>query len=302
MKGLWAWDPTLTKPDYAKSDSLVPWRGYFVWNWAGDTVMPLLTHPPLRSASTPPPTASAKSAAAGRIQISLGWDGRSTLSLGADALASDGFGVEDEVSLPQQGDRFLRIVRGGRSLASDWVRLDRAGVQSWTVQFGSASDTLPSLQVPDLLLPPGDEAWAVSRSRGMKFPLVPGTSIPASGLAQDSLIVMAGPKEALSSLLDGLSATAPQLDAKLVPAAQGFRLRLGLPSRARIKAILWSLQGKRLGTLSTGLLSEGSYEFGFASDFGNRPARLDPGMYVLTVDVRGQGLSARLTKKLLLAR
>lgn len=302
VKGLWGWDPNLAKPDYAKSDSLLPWRGYFVWNWAGDTVMPLLTHPPMRSASTPPSTASAKSAAAGRIQISLGWDGRSALSLGADAFASDGFGVEDEVSLPQQGDRYLRIVRNGRSLASDWVRLDRAGVQTWTVQFGGGSDTLPSLQVPDLLLPPGDEAWAVSYSRGMKFALVPGTSIPASGLAQDSLIVMAGPQEALSSLLSGLSATAPQLDAKLIPAAQGFRLRLGLPSRARIKAILWSLQGKRLGTLSTGLLSEGSYEFGFAGDFGNRPARLDPGMYVLTVDVRGQGLSARLTKKLLLAR
>jgi hypothetical protein len=302
VKGLWAWDPTLAKPDYAKSDSLLPWRGYFAWNWGGDTVIPLLPRPPLRSGSTPPPTAAAKPSAAGRIQISMGWDGRSSLSLGADPLSSDGFGVEDEVSLPQQGDRFLRIVRNGRSLASDWVRLDRAGAQTWVVQFGSAGDTLPSLRVADLLLPAGDEAWAVSRSRGMKFALVPGASIPASGLAQDSLIVMAGPKEALASLLDGLSATAPQLDAKLAPAAEGFRLRLGLPSRARIKAILWSLQGTRLGTLSTGLLSEGAYEFGFTSDFGNRPARLGPGMYVLTVDVRGQDLSARLTKKLLLAR
>jgi hypothetical protein len=187
-------------------------------------------------------------------------------------------------------------------LASDWVRLDRAEVQTWSIQFGSAGDSLPSLHVSDLLLPAGDEAWAVSESRGMKFPLVPGASVPASGLAQDSLLVMAGPKEKLAALLDRLSMTAPKLDAKLTAAGNGFQLRLSLPSRARIRATLWSLQGSRLGTLSTGLLSEGTYEFGFASDFGNRPARLGPGMYVLTVDIRGQQVSARLNRKLFLAR
>jgi hypothetical protein len=175
-------------------------------------------------------------------------------------------------------------------------------VQVWSIQFGSAGDSLPSLHVPELLLPADYEAWAVSDSRGMKFAMVPGASIPASGLAKDSLRVLAGPKEILAGLLDGLSASAPRLDAKLSAAADGFRLRLGLPSRARVLATLWSLQGSRLGTLSTGLLSEGNYEFSFAGDFGNRPARLGPGMYVLTVDVRGRDVSARLSRKLFLAR
>jgi hypothetical protein len=300
VKGLWGWEDTLAKPDYVQSDSLVPWRGYFVYNWAGDTVIPLLTSPRTRSSSAPP--AAGKSASESRIQMSLGWNDRPTLSLGADPLSADGFGMEDEVSLPQQGNRFLRAMRNGRGLASDWVRLNRAQVQVWSIQFGSAGDSLPSLHVPELLLPADYEAWAVSDSRGMKFAMVPGASIPASGLAKDSLRVLAGPKEILAGLLDGLSASAPRLDAKLTAAADGFRLRLGLPSRARVLATLWSLQGSRLGTLSTGLLSEGNYEFSFAGDFGNRPARLGPGMYVLTVDVRGRDVSARLSRKLFLAR
>jgi hypothetical protein len=300
IKGLWAWDPTLASPDYVQSDSLLPWRGYFVYNYNGDTVVPLLARPATSISPAPP----AKAASAARIQMALGWDGRASLRLGADPAARDGLGVEDEEALPQFGSRYLRAMREGRALASDWIKLDRGTVQRWQVEFGSAGDSLPSLRVADLSLPEGDVAWALSPARGMKFPLLPGAEIPASGLARDSLIVVAGPQDKVEALdlVRELSATAPRLDARIAAAADGFRLRLSLPGQARVRATVWSLKGSRLGELSTGLLSEGSYDFAYAGDFSGRPARLGPGMYVLSVDVRGKGVSDRLSRKIYIAR
>src|SRR4051812_24628320 len=112
--------------------------------------------------SAPP---ARKTAALGRIQLAMGWDGRTSLRLGADPASQDGLGIEDEEALPQRGDRYLRAMRDGRALASDWVRLDHGKVQSWRVEFGSAGDSLPSLRIADLALPEGDEAWAFSASR-----------------------------------------------------------------------------------------------------------------------------------------
>ncbi|MBW8887870.1 MAG: chitobiase/beta-hexosaminidase C-terminal domain-containing protein [Fibrobacteres bacterium] len=301
IKGLWGYDPALATPDYVQSDSLVPWRGYFVYNYNGDTAVPLLTRPATSIMPAPP---AGKSAAAGRIQLAMGWDGRTSLRLGADAGSQDGLGTEDEEALPQRGDRFLRAMRDGRALASDWVRLDGGVVQRWRVEFGSAGDSLPSLRIADLSLPAGDEAWAFSASRKMKFPILPGAEIPASGLSRDSLIVVAGPKDKIAALdlTKEFSAIAPELDAKVTMAPDGFRLRMALPSRAHIRATAWSLRGTRLGTLTTGMLSEGTYDFAFGKDFSDRPARLDPGMYVLLVEVRGQDLSARLSRKVLISR
>jgi hypothetical protein len=302
VKGLWGYDPALASPDYVQSDSLLPWRGYFVYDFYGDTVVTLLTRP--AASISPAPPAAAKVASAGRIRMAMGWDGRSSLRLGADLASRDGLGVEDEVALPQRGDRYLRAVRDGHALASDWVRFNRGGVQRWRVEFGSAGDSLPSLRVADLALPDGDEAWAFSASRKLKFPLLPGAEIPASGLARDSLIVVAGPKDLVAGLdlMREFSAVAPALDAKVTLAQDGFGLRLSLPSRARIRATVWSLRGARLGALSTGPLSEGTYDFVFAKDFSDRPARLGPGMYVLSVDVRGTDVSARLSRKVLISR
>jgi len=301
IKGLWGYDAALANPDYVQSDSLVPWRGYFVYNYNGDTVVPLLTRPPN---SIMPASPAGKSASAGRIQLAMGWDGRASLRLGADPASHDGLGTEDEEALPQRGDRYLRAMRDGRALASDWVRLDGGEVQRWSVEFGSAGDSLPSLRIADLSLPDGDEAWAFSPTRKLKFPILPGAEIPASGLSHDSLIVVAGPKDQIAALdlTKEFSAVAPELDAKVTMAPDGFRLRMALPSRAHIRATAWSLRGARLGTLSTGMLSEGTYDFAFAKDFSDRPARLGPGMYVLLIEVRGQDLSARLSRKILVSR
>jgi hypothetical protein len=301
IKGLWAWDPTLETPYYAPSDSLVPWRGYMVYNYGDVIEVPLLARPISAIASAPP---AEKAAAPDRIQLALGWNGAASLRLGAEAASHDGLGIEDEQALPRFGSLYLHAMREGHALSADWVKLNRQDVQRWFVDFGSEGDSLPSLRIAELTLPAGDEAWAFSPSRGMKFPLVAGAEILASGLPQDSLLVVAGPKDLIAGLdlMREFSATAPQLDAKVLGAPDGFRLRLALPSRAHVRATVWSLQGARLGDLSTGLLSQGTYDFAFARDFSGRPARLGPGMFVLTVDVRGQDVSARLNRKILIAR
>jgi hypothetical protein len=298
IKGLWGWDAALAEPDYVESDSLLPWRGYFVLNNLGDTLVPLSTRAAPRQAS------HAKASADGEVRLSLGWGARAPLNLGADFASRDAVGLEDEEALPRRGARYLRAVREGKALVSDWIRLERDGIQRWNVSLGGEGDSLPSLRVGDAELPDGYEAWALAPARGMKFRLAAGSEIPPSGLAQDSLIVVSGPKEKLAALdlLNALSLAAPALDVKLATAPGGFRLRLDLPAKARIRATLWTPDGARQGTLTAGPLAGGRYEFGFAEDFSGRPARLTPGLYFLSVECQGPDLKTRLSRKFVVTR
>jgi hypothetical protein len=64
---------------------------------------------------------------------------------------------------------------------------------------------------------------------------------------------------------------------------------------------VWGLDGTRNGTLSLAPLSEGNYRFSWGADFGSRGNRLPPGMYILSLDVHGAGLNARLSRKIALS-
>jgi hypothetical protein len=125
----------------------------------------------------------------------------------------------------------------------------------------------------------------------MKFRLEQGREIPASGLAKDTLLIYSGHKDQLArfGLLQSMSLVAPSLDLNVSARNGGFNMRMFLPSKARIHATVWSLQGARLGEMVLGPLSGGKYGFAYETDFRNRPARLAPGIYFLSLEVRGAG-------------
>jgi hypothetical protein len=137
----------------------------------------------------------------------------------------------------------------------------------------------------------------------MKFRVEAGKEIPASGLARDTLTFYSGPMDRLAGFgpLQRLAATAAPLDLRVAARNGGFGMQVTLPSRARVRAVVWGLDGSRKGVLSLGPLSEGYYRFTWDADFGSRGKRLPPGMYVLSLDVRGTGLDARLTRKIALS-
>jgi hypothetical protein len=298
IKGLWEYSPSGKR--YLETESLAPWRGYYVYSYVPkDTVVTLL------SAAVPVPAAAQKKSANDpRVSLDMGWGAGRSLHLGAAPSASDDLGIEDEFSLPRPNSGLsMSALRHGRSLTTDWTRFRQDGIQEWTVAMDGTGDSLPSLRILGQDLPQGYETWAVSKARGMKFRVEAGKEIPASGLARDTLTFYSGPMDRLAGFgpLQRLAATAAPLDLRVAARNGGFGMQVTLPSRARVRAVVWGLDGSRKGVLSLGPLSEGYYRFTWDADFGSRGKRLPPGMYVLSLDVRGTGLDARLTRKIALS-
>ncbi|GEM_PF-3468387 len=296
IKGLWEYVPA--KYDFVESESLKPWRGYYVYNYLEDKTVNL--------SPTPITIWSMKQAGqagnSGRINLSLGWGATRSVRLGADPTSADGLGLEDEFSLPRRGGVFMQALRNGNGLTTDWVRLRQDEIHEWKVAMDGAGDSLPPLRILEQDLPAGYETWAVSPSRSMKFRLEKGGQIPASGLAQDTLNIYSGPREKMArfSLLQNLSSVAPSLDLELLARNGGFNMQMALPSKARLRAAVWTLQGARKGEFTVGPLSEGRYAFSYEADFHNRPARLEPGIYFLSLEIQGAGLNTRLARKIVL--
>jgi hypothetical protein len=295
IKGLWEYTPSIY--DFTEVESMKPWRGYYVYNYLEPATVTLSPRPITGWAMKKP------AAGAARISLSLGWGPTRSLRLGADYQSADGLGREDEFSLPRRNQGvFLRALREGSGLVSDWVRLRHDGIQQWKIAMEGSGDSLPPLRILDQELPDGYEAWAVSPSRSMKFRLEAGSTVPASGLAKDTLLVYSGPREMMARFnpLQNLSVAAPSLDLRVSARNGDFNVHMALPTKARIRAVVWTLAGVRQGDFALGPLSEGSYTFTFAGDFHNRPSRLAPGVYFLSLEIQGSGLRTRLTRKIVL--
>ncbi|MDQ3000151.1 MAG: chitobiase/beta-hexosaminidase C-terminal domain-containing protein [Fibrobacterota bacterium] len=310
IKGLWEYSPAIN--DYVESESLKPWRGYFVYNYLQETSVTLSPRPITEWGVK-------KEAAAGQVNLALGWGSTRTVRLGADWTSAEGLGLEDEFALPRQNSGLtMQALRQGRALASDWIRLEQEGILQWKVAMGLTSpsqtgkaittqsgtgDTLPPLRILSQNLPSDYETWAVSPSRGMKYRVESGKEIPASGLPQDTLLIYSGPKHKMAafSILQKMALVAPSLDLRVSARNGGFGMQMALPSKAKIRAIVWGLDGTRKGELILGPLSEGLYRFAYDLDFRNRPGRLSPGMYFLSLEVQGPGINTRLSRKIVLS-
>lgn len=299
LKGLHGYD-ALTR-QYVLSDSLSPWRGYFAYYKGGRDTVIELRFQPLPAAA--PKLAGGKAAAATGLSLTFNLDGLPALRLGASAQAQDGIGYEDEPRPPSQNDRGQNdgqndqgaqvwSARAGSRLETDVMHWSPGALYAWRVVAGVTATTGAS--TGSLRLPEGYAAWAVSRQRGLRFPLREGEALPLAPGFTDSLDVYAGPAAELDARLAPIpmSVDAFRLTVSSAPGTFSFSLRL--PQAARIHWTLWSIDG-RIRDAGNINLPEGIYAMVRGASGSGFPS----GMYVLSLDWAGQpALAGRLTRKI----
>lgn len=280
LRGLWSY-PNDVK-DYVASDSLDPWNGYWVYHYGDkDTSVVLLTAPePVakRAADNDP----------GKVEILIDFGRPFPIRLGARSYAKDGVGVEDEPQLPAWNKtRQAWSVRDRSRLMTDVLHFESEQVMQWKLVLEGAPpqgrDSM--VTVVQCSLPAGFEAWAWSRKRNLKIRLDLDAGYSLPGTDPDTLLIVAGPAAKVAKLpeLAGavesvtLFASRPGFD------REGSRLYLALPMDALVKAELWSLSGRHLGSIHSGKLGSGQHRLPI-------PATRDAsGIVLIRLQVRGQG-------------
>jgi hypothetical protein len=213
-------------------------------------------------------------------------------------MAADGLGVEDEPQPPAPVERGpgLWSARDHARLGADWIRWKPGTVLAWKViAKGNLQDTQQSARsarIDAADLPSGYAAWAVSKSRGLKFRLLPGAGIPLGAGSPDSLDVLAGPEALLAARLAAIPAAVQSFRLEASARPGGWRLRADLPHAARIAVTLWSLDGRALDRAVLDL-APGFHDL-------DRPARLPAGLAVLRAEWSGDGRKGSLVRKLTL--
>ncbi len=299
VKGLHSYDPTLH--GYSFSDSLTPWRGYFVYYKGGrDTVIELHFQPmPVQPGS---PRTAKWSAGAG-LSLTLAMGRFPSLRLGASPLAKDEIGFEDESRPPPQNENgpMLWSSRKSIPLETDILHWTPGAVYSWNVvarlpDLGNLNDTasLASLGLPD-----GYAAWAFSLVRHIRFQLREGGAIHLHRGVTDSLEILVGPAAELESRLASIPLSVDAFKIEIAANDGFFAMNLNLPQATHLHWTLWSLDGRNVesGEMT---LAEGRYHL----LRGAKGKPIKTGMYVFTMDwalmssTSGTEQRGRVTRKI----
>lgn len=278
LKPLFAYDDT----GYTRPDSLRPWQAYYV-HFDKDTVVHVGALAPHAAARL-----SAQTAAGASLRLDLSAGDGVRLSLGASRWARDGLGVEDEGQPPGFAAKSAAwLSRDGRSLSVDYVAWDPDRAMRWTLALRS-QPAGAALIVPAAAFPPGREAWAVSPSRRLKWPLAPGSNIPVTG--DDTLLLFAGTPAALAEIpeLQSGRLAAGAFAARLRSAAGGLELTLDLPTEALVSARILDARGALLGRLAARPFSPGRHALSWSA-LSRTSAPLPQGAYWLDLQAQGQG-------------
>jgi hypothetical protein len=179
-------------------------------------------------------------------------------------------------------DSRLWSVREKAHLETDLMHWDPGAMYSWLVV---AQAPLAGAEVSALSLPDDYAAWAVSRTRGLRFRLREGESIPMFPGMADSLEVRVGPATELEARLASIPLTVPAFQCQVLEAPGGFALHLGLPQAAHIRWTLWTLDGRSRGTGRMDL-PQGLYRFapGTSDPAGGSWPSARSGMYLLSLE------------------
>ncbi|MEO6095039.1 MAG: chitobiase/beta-hexosaminidase C-terminal domain-containing protein [Fibrobacteria bacterium] len=314
LKGLHIFNPTTGAYDHA--ETLEPWRGYFAWyEGQGDTLVTLSPAPVAAPATIAALGKAAKSNSAGNTAASAGFRfqlrlaGAAGVSLGATPRAQNGMGLEDE---PQPAGRrvdaaHLYSARAGMRLETDLVKWSPGALSGWTLVMGlpkgnprdtSAANGLRSgagegARIEGVELPEGYSAWAVSRKRGLRFPIAQGATLPMHAGFTDTLEVIAGPAFAVEARLASIPVSVGAFSLDLEAAPGSFALRLHLPGASRLRLQVWSLAGRGIESGSLDL-PEGVYRLVRDRHGQGYPT----GLYVVSLEWAGGGKSGRLTRKI----
>ncbi len=287
VKGLHAYDAK--SGGFQPVDSLQPWRGYFVYSNAADTIV--------RLSHTPPSTPSAKVSSQGplaRLELTSArdWEISTPLFLSAREGARDGLGIEDEF-LPASPTRGLSLFsrQSGARLSREEIPFTPDRPMRWEV-IVKAGDSQRSqgplsLRVVDNAWPEGYAAVAFSRTRRISFALQPLVPLELSRTLDDTLDVWLGSMEQLRS--GGFS-----VEKNALPENFTYRLNywagepvliLTLSNSLDIRARLYTSAGSLLSTHGFGL-APGHYRLPIGLPSGlNRRTQTKAGPYFLRLDV-----------------
>lgn len=278
-----------TPGKWIQTDTLAPWIGYFVHYYGTlDTLITLYSSAGARPAAK----SAAGSPSPSSVGLVLAADGIPALRLGARPWARDGIGPEDEPRPPTWGKSASAWSRrGDGSLLTDLVRLQPGSAAQWQVVVDPGEAGLRELRVGQADLPPGFEAWAVSRARGLKIRLGPGTSVPVAPGFSDTLSIFAGTAEALAGIgelahtPEGVQAVAYALERSRGQAV----LRIDLPWNGRVEADVWTVAGRHVTGLRTGELVPGIYRLPL-------PSGVRAGALLLRLRIQGAGGSLEFSR------
>jgi hypothetical protein len=296
IKAPWAFSHE--EEDYRGSDSLVPWRGYFVYSYAKDTAVELSSYPIQAHGKT-----AAGAAGFGEYGISLQYGRRAPVEIGVSPMAKAGLGLEDELALPALASKATLVsLRQGRGLRADYQPPRTDSAHRWTLVARNPNPQArpEELRVAAFSLPPGFEAWIVAPGRKVKQALRSGGPgfQPAPGA--DTLIVLAGSREVLenSGLLRESREGSPGFGMRVLPRSRDFLLRLDLPAQAWVEARLVDLRGRTVAATDPKWLGAGHHQLSFAAHFRLRGAAPGRGIYLLWLRHRGEGLPAQSVSRI----
>jgi Chitobiase/beta-hexosaminidase C-terminal domain len=296
LKGLHGYDAATD--GYIHADVLLPWRGYFAFYKGGRDTTIELSYQPISAPKTP--AAVSKSGVPDGLSVNLNVANLPTLRLGASVRSLDGLGLEDESRPPSQNNNSTSFwsLREKARLETDFMHWVPGKLYIWqivaespgtiksnrTLESNLSDSNHISSMVSTTLLPDGYSAWAVSKTRGIRFPLVEGASIPMYPGVIDSMIIMAGPTAEIESRLASVPMKVEALKIRFSVDSRNLVLNLSLPQAAHVEWKIWTLEGRirESGSLN---LAEGIYHL---TPNLSSPG-LRSGMYVLQLVWTGRG-------------
>jgi hypothetical protein len=265
---------------YVETDTLMPWRGYFVHSDL-DTMLDLFRADPdigaAPKAAAVGEIASTHASSADQVPVQIilepsraernGVGSVSPVRLGAARFAVDGAGVEDEPMPPAAGDRStLASVRAGRGWKTDLLRFRSGSGFAWKLAWSSRegkASSVATLRVGSLRLPEGMRLWAASPSRKIAEPVEEGAELEVQGDASDTLVFWAAPPGKAFPGLDEGYALKPSI--RSVTLARGTALRLALPAATGLRVECRDASGRRVASLRRAALAPGYYDFPLAT-------------------------------------
>jgi Chitobiase/beta-hexosaminidase C-terminal domain len=259
-----------TISDYVEVDSLVPFKGYFVYSTSPDTVVILQRQPLSVSVKK---QASSNSSATWSLSLAetAGNLTKMPVWIGAYPQAVDEIGQEDEPMLtgPNGLRTGLRVTRDGRAFMGDYMKASLTDIHIFSLAFGNPREgqPIPDIQVQTMDLPNGMEAWAWLPERQLKQLLSDGTVLSGWTSSTDSLRILVGPKQALDSWakLQNAELHPGQWSAKLRTGRSKLSLELELPTVGTLQIDQILPNGKRRILLPSQTLGAGFHRWDFAN-------------------------------------
>jgi hypothetical protein len=255
---------TASISNYSPSDSLDPWRGYFVDSKlppGKDTVITLLRKKPVGTASKK--SAHSIQRANDQWYLSLGEENHLALTLGSYAGTQTSVGPEDESVLasPDGGGPRLHSQRDGHQLQEDFVNGSPNEIHRFSLGFGSLDKTvnMPPVHVWSSELGQGQEAWAWLPRLGLRQQIVPGNDLSWWSSSSDSLQILVGTSNLLMQY-PGFTTSKPSpstFHCSLVTGHNNSKLRLVLTEATEVRVVGFRPNGIKSNLLRPTLLGIG---------------------------------------------